>query len=221
MIKNLNFKNTDQCKNCKYISLCRYCPDKFKMSTGSLHIPPQWFCDLGKAVYNNFIKGYCMIRKKYLKDFELQEAYNIISSNMSKLGFVIKKEDEVIWKENIVNRLKDENCFFYLVYQNGKICGFVEIVISNDKLIVSEIQLNDKVKNTRVLLKILKTLLQDNNFKSFNDVYFYINNKNLKSIKTFTHLGGILKEQKGNSSLYCLNRNNMVNYFKKFNISVN
>ena len=47
--------------------------------------------DLGKAVYNNFIKGYCMIRKKYLKDFELQEAYNIISSNMSKLGFVIKK----------------------------------------------------------------------------------------------------------------------------------
>ena len=162
-----------------------------------------------------------MIRKKYLKDFELQEAYNIISSNMSKLGFVIKKEDEVIWKENIVNRLKDENCFFYLVYQNGKICGFVEIVISNDKLIVSEIQLNDKVKNTRVLLKILKTLLQDNNFKSFNDVYFYINNKNLKSIKTFTHLGGILKKQKGNSSLYCLNRNNMINYFKKFNISVN
>lgn len=51
--KSLKYRRNAKCRNCKYISLCRYCPGKFKMSTQDFQTPPEWFCDLGQSIYKS------------------------------------------------------------------------------------------------------------------------------------------------------------------------
>ncbi len=155
--------------------------------------------------------------KRYLDEFELSEACKIVCKNMQKLGHKITPKDQKIWKENITNSLKNTDFYFYLVYFNGKICGFAELTIFDKKLFVAEIELNNDAKNTRILYKILQFLFNAQEFNSFTEVYFNINNKNEKSISTFSHLGAILVEKREKSSLYCLTRANMQKYFEKFN----
>lgn len=158
-----------------------------------------------------------IVLKRYLDEFELREACKIVCENMQKLGHIVTPKDQKIWKENITNSLENKDFYFYLVYFNGKICGFAELTIFDKKLFVAEIELNNEAKNTRILYKILQFLFNAQEFNSFTEVYFNINNKNEKSISTFSHLGGILVEKREKSSLYCLTRANMQKYFEKLN----
>lgn len=54
---NMEFEKHSKCKNCKYMPVCRYCPAKFYMTTGSYLKPPKWFCEYGRLVYKHFVKG--------------------------------------------------------------------------------------------------------------------------------------------------------------------
>ena len=158
-----------------------------------------------------------IISKHNLDSFELNQACEIVCTNMERLGFEISLKDKTSWKENITKSLQDKNFYFYLIYFDGKICGFAELAISNGKLYVAEIELSDTVKHSRILLRILQYLSTAKEFLDFQEVYFNINNKNEQSIRTFMHLGGVVTEKRERSSLYHLTREQMQNYLKKFN----
>ena len=158
-----------------------------------------------------------IVSKHNLDSFELNQACEIVCTNMQRLGFEISPKDKTSWKENITKSLQDKNFYFYLIYFDGKICGFAELAISNGKLYVAEIELSDTVKHSRILLRILQYLSTAPEFLDFQEVYFNINNNNKQSIQTFMHLGGVVTEKRERSSLYRLTREQMQNYLKKFN----
>ena len=213
--KSLKYRRNAKCRSCKYISLCRYCPGKFKMSTQDFQTPHEWFCDLGKAIYKKYVVGFHMIRKNYVNNKEFSKMFGIVSKNMAKLGFEISAKDEKIWKENLQKNLTDEKFYFYVVYQNGEIVGFVELGVFDDKLFLSELQLCDNVKNTRVLLNILNKLVEFDEFTCFDKIYFKINKNNIKSQKTFEHLGAMKNAENSTSYCYVLEKNNVMKYLKK------
>lgn len=54
-IKNqIFFNDNDKCKNCNKKQICRYCPGKFLMETGSYHTPPQFYCDLTDEIIKEY-----------------------------------------------------------------------------------------------------------------------------------------------------------------------
>lgn len=213
--KSLKYRRNAKCRNCKYISLCRYCPGKFKMSTQDFQTPPEWFCDLGQSIYKKYVDGFHMIRKCYLNNKELSKIFGIVSNNMKKLGFEISAKDETVWKENLQRNLTDEKFYFYVIYQNGEIVGFVEVGVFEDKLFLSELQLCDNAKNTRVLPNILNRLVELDELANFDKIYFKINKNNIKSQKTFEHLGAVKNAENSNSYSYVLGKNNVKKYLKK------
>lgn len=192
-----------------------YCPGKFKMSTQDFQTPPEWFCDLGQSIYKKYVDGFHMIRKCYLNNKELSKIFGIVSNNMKKLGFEISAKDETVWKENLQRNLTDEKFYFYVIYQNGEIVGFVEVGVFEDKLFLSELQLCDNAKNTRVLPNILNRLVELDELANFDKIYFKINKNNIKSQKTFEHLGAVKNAENSSSYSYVLGKNNVKKYLKK------
>lgn len=215
-IKNIQFSEKAKCKNCKYISLCRYCPGKFYMATGNYKNPPEWFCNFGKLVYKNFIQGRTILRKNYLSEYELDMAFNIIKSNMIGLGFEVSEEDKRFWCKNIQDNLQLSNFYFYLVYLNGEIVGFIEFVNKNNSFIISEIQLSDKAKHTKIILEIIKYLLNCEELSKVNDIYFSILKNNKMSNKTFSHLGGEIIDENDKKFKYIISRDKVKSYMDKF-----
>jgi len=153
-----------------------------------------------------------MERKNTINYNELNTCFNIIKNNMINLKFKVSKQDEANWKNNIVNNLIKQNYFFYLLYSNNKICGFVILVYENN-LTLHEIQLSDNVKRTRVLYYTLKYLNSSIGLKNFNSVGFSILKHNFISIKTFTHLGAKLVKETENKYFYTLERLALEQYF--------
>lgn len=213
--KNLVYRKDAKCKNCKYAPLCRYCPGKFEMSTHDFQTPHQWFCDLGQAIYNKYVKGYHLVQKKYLNKSELQKVFDIVANNMRSLGFEISSGDKEVWANNLQQNLLDEKFWLFLFYFDGKIVGFVEMGAYDEKLFLSELQLCDCVKNTRILPFALNKLLEFEGFAQYDEIFFNINKNNKKSRKTFEHLGGVVVENKQNSCLYVIKREKIHNYFNQ------
>lgn len=42
--------------------------------------------------------------------------------------------------------------FIYLIYFNGEICGFIELIEKGDNLIISEIQFSSLAKGSKLIL---------------------------------------------------------------------
>lgn len=216
-LKNIKLSKISRCKNCKYMPICRYCPGKFEMITGDYQTPPQWFCDFGKSIFDKFIKGFKIVRKKYFKDFELDAMAEIIAKNMVILGVNATSNELKMWKENMQALANRDDYFLYLIYQDGAICGFAELCEGKDGLLyLAEIQLAENVKGTRVLLKTLQFLAAEKDFERYDAVYFNINNKNEKSKNTFMHLGGVVIEKREKTSLYRLDKQVMLNTLSHF-----
>lgn len=216
-IKEIEYTKFTKCKYCKYISLCRYCPGKFYMATGDYENPPTWFCEFGELAYQTFIQGRKIIRKSYLNDYELEQAFNIIKSNMIKLGFNVTDKDKIIWCNNVKKLLESDDFYFYLVYLNGEIVGFSTVVKENNSFILSEVQLADKVKQTRIILEIIEYLLKAPELKDENKIYFSILKNNDMSNKTFSHLGGQIVSENERKYKYVIQRKSVENYINKLN----
>ena len=217
-IKNIEFSENAKCKNCKYMPLCRYCPGKFYMATGDYENPPEWFCEFGKLIYLNFIHGRTIIRKHYLNDYELEQAFNIIKPNMINLGFNVSDNDKAFWCKNIKDNLENSNFYFYLVYLNGEIVGFAEVVYENDSFIISEVQLKDKVKRTKIILEIIKYLLNSLELSNADEAYFSILKNNTMSNKTFSHLGAKIVSENDRKFKYVIKRDCVNSYISKFKL---
>lgn len=214
-LKIARYHKNAKCKNCKYIALCRYCPGKFEMSTHDFQKPHPWFCELGKKVYEKFVAGIRIIKKQYLTQAEISKLFEIISRNMSDIGFEIGKKDKSVWEKNLENNLLRNDFFLFVIYKDGIIVGFIELGVYDEKLFLSELQLCEQVKNSRILLKTIQTLMKNDNFEHFNEIYFNINKNNFKSIKTFEHLGGECIKRNEKSVCYKIKRGIIDNYLKK------
>ena len=108
---DIKFNENSKCKNCKYISLCRYCPAKFYLTTGDYQTPPKWFCDFGELMYSTFIEGLRFV-VDYLSFEEIEKVYN--------RGVFDLKFDE--WIKEKIKGLEEEK--FVKAYVDGKLLGF-------------------------------------------------------------------------------------------------
>ncbi len=153
--------------------------------------------------------------KQYLTQTEISKLFEIISRNMSDIGFEIGKKDKSVWEKNLENNLLRNDFFLFVIYKDGIIVGFIELGVYDEKLFLSELQLCEQVKNSRILLKTIQTLMKNDNFEHFNEIYFNINKNNFKSIKTFEHLGGECIKQNEKSVCYKIKRGIIDNYLKK------
>lgn len=151
----------------------------------------------------------------------IENLYEIIKNNMIKIGFEINDKSKDVWINNINKMLLNNNFYLYVIKFNNEVCGFIELIDSNSILIVSEIQLSDKVKGSYLILHILKFLVNNENFKQYNKIRFSINNNNLLSLKTFKHLGAKLCEQRQNNSTYEIERQQIENYLNNLKITKN
>ena len=213
-IKTRLYSKKAKCRNCPYISLCRYCPAKFYLSTGSYEIPSNFYCELGVEIYNKFVKGFKFHHEKFLSEYQLDLCFEIIKDNMIELGYNVTENDGKIWKNNVYTNAQNENNDFIIIYNNGKICGFV-IIEKGEKVFINEVQLSKQVKNTRLILEIIKYIFYYPSYQQFNEIYFNINNQNQMSKKTFTHLGGECVSSSEKSSQYKLTRDKVQQYLQK------
>lgn len=111
--------------------------------------------------------------------------------------------------------MKNPNFYFYLVYLNRKIVGFVEVVDEKGSFIISEVQLADKVKHTRIILEIIKYLLDSPKLSNVKEVYFSISKNNDMSNKTFSHLRGKIISENDRTFKYVIKRNLVNTYMSK------
>ena len=157
---------------------------------------------------------YNILRKTNLTIIETEVLFDIIKDNLLSLEYKISNNDKELWIENLKNSLQKEKFYLYLVYKEEKIVGFVEIIEENNKLTLSEIQIDNYNKKTRILLDIINFLLTRKDFLTFEEMYFNINKKNILSNKTFSHLGGKIIEEREKSYLYKIKRKDVEKYLK-------
>ena len=198
------------CYNCTLKPICRYCPGKFFMSTGSLKKPPEWFCKTSQSIYDKFIKGIKILPVKEASLQFLKSCFSILKNNLQNQGFQISNNDFKIWMNNIKKSFSSS--FWFAIYNNGRFCGFMTLSTVNTKLFVSEIQFADSIKNSRAILKCIEFLTSYKPLSKHKECYFNINNKNTKSLHTFSHLQPELISSNSNTSLYILSRQNIQHY---------
>lgn len=218
-IFKMKCSNFNMCDNCKLLKICRYCPAKFYLTTRNYEVVPEWYCQFSQAIYNNFINGFRIIKKLSLSQMEIDQVYDIISSNMKNIGISVSDADKLTWCNRLLNQLRVQNHYFYIAYLDGNICGFVELSKIDKKLFVSEFELADWCKGTKVIFYIIKVLVTCSDLSQFDKIYFKINKTNLLSTKTFSHLGATKYTENEKSTGFVLNRDDLacfINKFKKY-----
>lgn len=157
-----------------------------------------------------------MLRKKHLTEEEYKELFAIIKPNMERLNVSVTEKDYSVWVNNLRKLLVNPEYYFYILYLEDSICGLVSLIRNDDKLTLCEIQLNDRVKQTRMIINVLRYLYKAKEFTGDNCVYFSIKKNNSISNHTFTHLGGELIDETDNNYKYKLTREKMGEYLSKF-----
>ncbi len=160
-------------------------------------------------------KNFRFLRKRHLSDEEFDTMFDIISDNMSHIGFALRSGDKSIWVNNLQRNLDDEHFYIYLIYFNGDICGFIEIMETHDGITVSEIQFNQTVRSSKLILYTIDFILNEPAFCQHRHAYFSINKNNALSSKTFTHLGAQICGEKQNSYQYEIDRTSAQKYIDK------
>ena len=153
-----------------------------------------------------------MIRKRTLSQEEYLKLFNIVSKNVMQRGGIVSNKDFNNWKNNINQLLLNEDCYFYILYNNENIVGFVELLRKDNVMHLSEIELCDQVKGTKILFKILSYLVDSKDFEDDELIQFSINKNNDMSNKTFRHLGGKLIDEKPNHYIYTITKSQVINY---------
>ena len=98
---------------------------------------------------------YNILRKTNLTDEEIDVLFDIIKSNLLDLGYNVSNSDKEVWTKDLKDNIQKQECFLYLVCKEKQIVGFVEIFKKKDRLTLSEIQIDNYNKKTRILLDII------------------------------------------------------------------
>lgn len=147
---------------------------------------------------------------------DLDKTFDIIQNNMQKLDWTVNENDKMLWQDSFKNMLMKQNFSVYFVFKKDELCAFFELEQLGNELILHEIQLNDNVKHTFVLLNILQFLLSNKDFEKYKTIKFSILKNNDMSNKTFTHLGGEKVKETENKFYYLLTREKAEKFLTKF-----
>lgn len=165
---------------------------------------------------NNLGSRYKVIRKKLLTSEEIEKLYNIIACNMRALGFDVKENDKDLWCNKLIEDLASDNVHLFVVYLDDKIGGFVEIFETTDGLFLSEFEIASWCQGTKLILFVIKGLLNCYELKNSDTIKFKINKTNLLSEKTFKHLGAEKCGETEKSNVFVLKREKADKFCNKF-----
>lgn len=194
--------------------LCRYCPGKFRLETGSYEKAPKEYCELCDLLISEFkinlnynlFSNNNLPNEKALKDMcsILVENYNIINNTSDTI------EDSF---EEWVNMIKNtENYNILICKKDTEIIGFVCYTFLDIGLMLSEVQIKkDYQGKYDILRKMLKQVIDKSNKKLYSNVYGTISSKNIKSQNVFKHIG--FKNTKG--ILYKININDLMSWINR------
>ncbi|MBR6779264.1 MAG: hypothetical protein IKM43_03885 [Clostridia bacterium] len=158
------------------------------------------------------MSNFIFIRKKYLTETELEAVFNILSNNMQSLGFDINQDNKKIWQTNFTNSLSKDNQYCYLIYKQDFLCGYIQVGLFDNLMHIHEVELSNQFKQTRLIIEIIKFLINDKHFKTYNEFYYSVNKKNPLSFKTFAHLGGIKIKETETKNFYKITRKSVEDY---------
>ena len=156
-------------------------------------------------------------RKYYLKESEIRAYYNLMAESFSDMGIKAKEDDYINLKTAIKKNLKSPQNFYYFIYKDDKICGVFDLAIENGMLYLGNVVFDKGYKGTHLILEFIMFVLYAPEFYDYNEIYFNIKHKNLKSKSTFIHLGAKVVKNKEESALYCLKRLDVKTYIEKNN----
>lgn len=169
-------------------------------------------------IKKNLLNKYIITKKKCLTKTELNSAFDIIKNNMIELGFNVTDEDEVTWKENLNLNIRKSHFLLFLIYNQSKIVGFIELSLLNSIPFLAELQFSASVKRTRIILYVINFLLNLKELKSAKSIEFSILKTNSISNKTFSHLGGKVILDTEKKYKYSITKNAVKQYLSKFNL---
>ena len=162
---------------------------------------------------------YDFVKQEFLSTKQLNNCYQIVKDNMIKLGYLVNEQDKKTWTDNIRTIIKNNNNDFVIIYNNKKICGFI-IIEKNNQIFVNEIQFDNQVKKTRLILQVIVYLYNQFSSIKCDEVFFNINNKNVISKKTFLHLGGEILMSNDKSSKYVIKKQDVEKYLHSLKIKL-
>ena len=116
-------------------------------------------------------------------------------------------------------KLSDNENYFSFRIKNGETVGYVSFLIFEGKLWLYDILLFEKVRGTRVLIDLIKTLAKLPDFDKFDRIYFAVDKRNPKSFKTWNHLGAKMKSSEGSKAEYYLTKEDVKKYLDRINQS--
>ena len=157
------------------------------------------------------------IRKKDITSDEVEKFYGIISSNMKAIGLIVNDDLKQLWVTNLLSSIKKENEFYYVIYKDSNIIGYIEVFKDLDKTHISEVELDNKFKQTKLILEIIRFLISNQDFSNEIEFYYSVNKKNSLSFKTFEHLVWEKIGESTNQFKYKINRKKVENYLQKLN----
>lgn len=179
--------NKSKCAKCYKKSICRYCPGRFKLETGNYSIPPTWYCNIANNIIRNYgVDGILYNNQNKIQIDILKSIYPILKENYQFL-YQITEDDFFTWAKNVMN---DEDINTYVLTENHNPIGYIQYVLMEKEICLSEIQIDKKHQGDK---KTFKKLMRDfvilSDLKEQDVVYINIHPKNKKSQEVFTGIG--------------------------------
>ncbi len=190
-ICKLHFSSDSKCKSCYKKKLCRYCPGKFQLETGSYEIAPKEYCELCELLISEFKEEfkYNFFNNKKLPDSKILSDmckilvynYNLINNTNNTL------EDSFNAWLNMIQNAQNYNIL--LCFRNNELVGFICYMFVDIGLMLCEIQIKKEYQGRYNILKGMLKHVIKNNKKMCKDIYGTISSKNIKSQLVFKHIG--------------------------------
>ncbi len=183
----LKFDKTSKCQSCNKKSICRYCPARFKLETGSYSKCPDWYCDVTNLLIDEYDTFLC----ESLDETVLTKMFKIISKNMSKLyNTKITDDDFKNWSNNILNNTQLKT----IINCDDNLNGYIQYMEFTDekKICICEFEIASNKQGDGITFnKLLKEFLLEHNSEEYKNyiVYGNISNSNIHSQDGFKHLG--------------------------------
>ena len=166
----------------------------------------------------NKTSNFNFVTIKSISKKELAACFQIIKNNLPSEGIILQPGDEKLWKDNFVSNVDKDNFITVLIYRHGSVCGFFTLLME-EKLYLCEIQFDESVKNTRLILETLLFLFNLDKISNYEKIYFNIKRSNFISNKTFSHLGGQVVSTATGSLQYVLDRSTVQSYLNRLKFS--
>lgn len=157
--------------------------------------------------------------KTALEDNEYKEYFDFMKSFLLELygEEALTNESYLNWR---TNQKKLQNIIYVKIIKNGDCCGYADLLkVSETTLHFCNVIIKESERRTLIVFRLLQNLINREELKQFKDITLHINRNNSNSYNTWSRFNYELLEQGKNSNKYKILRENVENYFKKFDKS--